>query len=531
MINTWKPKKSSPRQPLSRPLGRLYAMVFKDPSAPNFWTSSAARDLDEYGIAPSSVFSSTSARGMPWEASKLARPDPAPHDYNTSGYRAMATPRNPHSKASAAFASGSDRFIKTKTPSYTSRDDTDITSNRSVASLHDGVRRSASFASRSERLKKVQSRSPGPGTHNVMASDPRSLSSKSSARISGPSSGLASTSARRLPFEAGGAYGGASRDYVPAAAKYDPAPSEDYRGRGSGPGALKSGVAKKGAAALGYTSPRFGTGHYNQVKTSREVPGPGSYQVMASDRRSLGSAYSTSGRKLPLSTEERRLPYETFSHDRSTPGADHYQPASSARGMGELAPQTLQVKSAAFASSSVRPALKATPASKSPGPGGYQPHDGKATADISTGGYHRPIRRSTSFGSTSTRFKTVGDRQWTPGPGSYAQSDELASPRGYGQKRISASFASTSARTQLPRNREAEGMPGPGGYEHTHPTSDLSRNRLRRSASFSSTSERLKMRKEKVEVPPPGAYDPLLASRGRAIAGATQRYSMHRVGG
>ena len=70
-------------------------------------------------------------------------------------------------------------------------------------------------------------------------------------------------------------------------------------------------------------------------------------------------------------------------------------------------------------------------------------------------------------------------------------------------------------------------VPGPGGYDHTNPVSDYARP-LRRSASFSSTSERLKAQRS--TAPPPGAYNPQMSSRGRALSGATQRYSIRRVG-
>ena len=311
---------------------------------------------------------------------------------------------------------------------------------------------------------------------------------------------------------------------TPPPTRYSPLPAEEYRGRGVGPTGAKSGVAHQGAAALGYTSPRFASGHYSHSYANAN-PGPGAYNAGEADRRTLGSAASTSGRRLPLSTEERRLQFDI----RATPAADHYSPQASARGVGQLPPSALHTPSAAFASASKRLNAERT---LSPGPGSYYPTDGKATASAleAASSEHRPrvLRRSASFGSSSSRFKQSITA--APGPGAYERSDDLASPRRRSHAAsISASFASTSARTQLPTNPSAAIVPGPGGYDHSNPLADYARP-LRRSASFSSASERLKtVTRDKRANPPPGAYNPRMSSRGRACAGATQRYSIKRI--
>ena len=92
----------------------------------------------------------------------------------------------------------------------------------------------------------------------------------------------------------------------------------------------------------------------------------------------------------------------------------------------------------------------------------------------------------------------------------------------------SAAFASTSARTQLPANRSAAIVPGPGGYEHSNPVADYARP-LRRSASFASTTARfVGVPKGAAATPAPGSYQPQKAAGGGALAGATQRYSIKR---
>ena len=77
------------------------------------WQSTTSVFDDEFGIAPSSVFSSTSARSMPWETKK-ARDDPGPLAYNLSGRKSVSNELHRHSAKSAAFASTSDRFAKTR---------------------------------------------------------------------------------------------------------------------------------------------------------------------------------------------------------------------------------------------------------------------------------------------------------------------------------------------------------------------------------------------------------------------------------
>lgn len=270
--------------------------------------------------------------------------------------------------------------------------------------------------------------------------------------------------------------------------------------------------------------------------------------MAAADPRTMTSAFSSSGRRLPLSTSERKV----FDMAERAPGAGHYDPAGSMRGMGQIAGRHDEfVPSASFRSGSSRLKSHQT---LSPGPGGYTPVDGLATASrVST---HRPIRRSASFGSSSQRFR--GQRNDTPGPGAYheepsyrrgqayrsgsvddsvilrstAEGSILRSPRravgtNSAHLNVSASFASGSERTQLPNNRTARGVPGPGTHAHSNPIADYARP-LRRSASFSSGSSRLKgPPKSATSTPPPGAYDPLPSSRGRACATASSRYSMY----
>ena len=446
---------------------------------------------------------------MPWQegASKVAaRVHPAPNAYDTSQYSSIASTRSPHSAKSAAFASTSDRFAKVKPAagdggSYT---------GGSLGMARD--RPSAAFASTSKRLPSRATPSPGPVYNpreaQTAVKDPGHLSH-----------GLASTSARRLPFDTGSRASGGV-----AATRYSPstATSVSARGRADGfDGDTKSGVPSKGAAALGFTSPRFTIGHYNHAR--RDGPGPGTYEASQGDPRTLGSAASTSARRLPASTEERTLVWEKGYR---TPGADAYSPRASKLGVGDLGANA-HIPSAAFSSSSQRLRPHAT---LSPGPGAYAPEDGLATASgiasAATGA--RTVRRSASFGSSSTRFRPPKSN--SPGPGAYVDDHRtLASPRQ--TTRVSASFASGSERTQLPLNhKDAAKVPAPGAHGgHDPPTSGSARV-IRRSASFASTSTRLKgPSRAQRDTPPPGAYDPALASRGRALASATQKYSIHRL--
>ena len=473
-------------------------------AAPSFCTSA---EVDEYGVAPSSVFSSGLARTMPWEAKKAVN-DPGPSRYDISNHRSIGSGCCRHSTQSAAFASSSNRFPKPRPAAG----DADASSPLDQGMHADqGMhvttpqRLSASFASSSRRQRTPSSQTPGPRYFPRHASQVGEFTNSARTAIS---AGLASTLERRLPFEVGGMH--SSDLQTPGPARYSPRPAEDFRGRGKGPGQPRSGVPHKGAASLRYTSPRFSNGHYH------EVPGPGAYDAGASDRRTLASAYSTA-HKLPNSTEERRLQFDI----RTTPAADAYSPRASARGVGELALAALHTPSAAFASSSERLRTQCT---ASPGPGSYQPVDGKATASaVAVLPAPRGIRRSASFGSTSRRFR---ERCSTvPGPGAYASRDVLASPRRAAQQ-VSASFASTSERIQLPANPMHALVPGPGGYEHSNPVADYTRP-LRRSASFASSSERL--RAPRHANPPPGAYNPKKSSRGRALSSATQRYSITRL--
>ena len=286
-------------------------------------------------------------------------------------------------------------------------------------------------------MRSHSTQSPGPQYYPRHQSD---IGASTNSARTAVSSGLASTLARRLPFDTG-------NSSSPGPSKYSPRSSAEFRGRGAGPTKPKSGVPTKGAAALGYTSPRFSNGHYNHAR--QHVPGPGAYNAGAADHRTLGSAHSASGRATPTfgaSTEARKV--EDFYGIRPTPGAAAYSPRSSARGISDMPPERRHTPSAAFSSGSKRLAAQQT---LSPGPGGYTPYDGKATASIVVKGAARPVRRSASFGSSSSRFKQPWVARDTPGPGAYHQ--DLASPRdGYarlsGAANISASFASGSARTR-----------------------------------------------------------------------------------
>lgn len=433
---------------------------------------------------------------MPWEIKKHTE-QPAPSAYDVSSHRSMGSQCSQHSARSAAFASSSDRFPKPRPAAGDAGESSPFHHRQAMARTHDGLRRSASFSSGSRRLKPSHSQSPGPNQYY-----PRPASQvceySNSAKVA-VSAGLASTLARKLPFEHGGGRG--TDLSTPGPARYTPHSAAEYRGRGHGPTTAKSGVATKGGAALGYTSPRFTNGHYNHARNDK--PGPGAYDAGTYDRRTLGSAYNVSG-AVPRSTEERRLQFDI----RPTPGAAAYSPRASARGVGEMHPQAASTPSAAFASASRRLAVERA---RSPGPGAYEAEGVPA----------RTLRRSASFGSQSKRFKHT--TTIAPGPGRYNH-DALASPRRQGQ--ISASFASTSERIQLPTNPMHAIVPGPGGYDHPNPVADYARP-LRRSASFSSGSERL--RTPRRDTPPPGAYNPQMSSRGRACAGATQRYSITRI--
>ena len=461
---------------------------------------------------------------------------PAPGAYHVSDHQAIARVQSPHTVNSAAFASSSGRFPKTRV----ANGDSYLGPNygHSVSSEtrngNNGLQRSASFASSSKRLKEHKTAAPGPGAYT-----PKATSAYSPHYASGPSAAYASGSARNLPYER-------PSSAAPPPTFYNPSPSERFRGRGAGPNSdAKSGVPGKAAASMRLTSPRFADGHYSRPKN--DLPGPGTYHAEAFDPRSLSSA--TAGRRLPLSTSERKV----FDMADRAPGAGHYNPAGSMRGMGQIAGRSDEfVPSAAFRSGSSR--LKAQQ-TLSPGPGGYTPSDGLATASRASA--HQPIRRSASFGSSSQRFRNRPND--APGPGAYhqappyrrghasyrsgsvddsmimrstAEGSILRSPRravgtNSAHLNVSASFASGSERTQLPANRTAREVPGPGTYPNANPIADYARP-LRRSASFSSSSSRLKgPPKSATSTPPPGAYDPLPSSRGRVAVSASSRYSMY----
>lgn len=266
---------------------------------------------------------------------------------------------------------------------------------------------------------------------------------------------------------------------------------------------------------MGYTSPRFAAGHYSTPRSA--TPGPGAYAAAESDSRTLSHAatsgtaqYGTAGHSA-RTTGERRLEFGT----RDTPGPGAY---SSARGMGEQLGSRGHATpgSAAFASRSSRMQAKQT---LSQGPLAYADahyrRGAMPTANAAAvASAHRPtqrqsLRRSASFESASSRFKTPA--ALSPGPGAYysceASGMAMSSPRR--SHPTSAVFSSTSARTQLPKNPMSEVTPGAGAYEHAQPIEDYRRSReIRRSASFESTSRRNLggVSRAAAATPPPGAY-------------------------
>ena len=472
-------------------------------------------------------------RALPWDPGGgrgvPSASQPAPGAYDVSGYRAMATLKSPHSAKSAAFASSAGRFPKTRaagSEAYLDPSDDNSMTRSGGGTI---LQRSASFASTSRRLKEQKTISPGPGAYTpttASAYTPRSIANM-------PSASYASGSSRSLPYER-------TVSAAPPPTCYQPSPAEEYRGRGHGPGlGFKADVSSKSAASMRLTSPRFADGHYSRYKN--ELPGPGAYNALEADPRTLASAYSTTGKRLPATTSERRV----FEGDSCTPGAGTYEPYGPAAGgcSGAFVP------SASFRSTSSRLKPHKT---ISPGPGNYEPNDGLATA--SQAGNRPTIRRSASFGSTSQRFRSKPTD--VPGPtrtmpykkGLYASGSvddsaisprfrraprrapqPLAAPRRWHQLRPSQRLCQLRLveRTQLPNNRSAREVPGPGSYPSPNPIADYARP-VRRSASFASTSERLRRPpKAATSTPPPGAYDPQLVSKGRAHTGASVRYSMH----
>lgn len=455
--------------------------------------------LTEGGLAPSSIFASTSSRDLPWATLQTKRatdPGPSNHADGALRHKAMSTLKG-SSRNTAAFASAAHRFAQTKHASGGMSAEDPSTMGRWA-----GVRPHAAFASRTPKHHSRSTANPGPGAYRPEAADTDASRSRSSAA-------LASTSERRLPFESGGGRGTDLETPPPTA--YSPRSGADFRGRD----ADQRRAPKNASAAMGFTSPRFTRGHCSHAHSG--TPGPGSYSVAESDWRTMGS--STSGKPqhgVPISTEEGRLRFDI----RPTPGAGAYTPRSSARGMGDVTGRhDEKVPNAAFCSSSRRLASRYT---ASPGPGAYE-----------TGSQPpRTIRRSASFGSSSSRF--TNNKMPTPGPGAYGHTSQTMSAS-MQAARAQAAFSSSSARTQLPTNTHSGTgeVPGPGAHEHTNPVSDFARP-LRRSASFSSASSRLSNTprgKAMAFTPGPGAYTPLLSTTGQACAAATQRYSIKRVGG
>ena len=418
------------------------------------------RLVDDY--AASAVFASSSSRELPWQAhhqKTLAQPSPAAHGDGPLQYRSMASPRAPHSKSSAAFASGSARFTKVRRAADATPVVAEVPFNAGamVSTISQaypepsggwaGGRPSAAFASSSKRMHTPYKGAPGPGAYSP--TDPRATVS-AGALASGRCATFTSTSARRLPFESGGGRG--TDLQAPAPTRYETDRAADFRGRGSDMRRAPS----QGAAAMGYTSPRFAAGHCR-------TPGPGAYAVAESDRRTLGSGAASGSARygvgMPPSTAERRLEFDI----RQTPGPGAYQ---SRRGLGEGG---RAASTAAFASRSARMHSKET---ASPGPLQYaDAHYQRGAIKYAAGSAQsaRPrLRRSASFESATERFR----RQQTcsPGPGAYGSASGIGSPRR--NQAISAVFASTSARTDLPRNPMSAITPGAGAYEHSQPSAE-----------------------------------------------------------
>lgn len=200
--------------------------------------------LDEYDfVAPSAVFASSSLRALPWNdgpvtRQRQAQPSPASHGDGPLSYRSMASPRAPHSKSTAAFASGSSRFTKVRkaseaTPVVSQAPfDSDAmgehTTLQAYAELRGGWhggRPSAAFVSSAKRLTTPQTISPGPGAY--MKADMKA-SASAGELASGRCAAFASASLRRLPFESGGGRG--TDLQVPAPSAYTPAQLEPRLG-------------------------------------------------------------------------------------------------------------------------------------------------------------------------------------------------------------------------------------------------------------------------------------------------------------
>jgi len=456
------------------------------------------------GDAPvrSAVFaSSSSSRKLPWNAfyvhGDVPVPSPATYADGPLHFRSISSPRAPSSKSSAAFASSVDRFAKPRKAA-------DFTP---VGGFHGGHagRPSAAFVSTSARMSPRGMPTPGPGAYTP--TDP-TASRSAGAITSGKCASFHSSSSRRLPF--GTDLG------TPGPTAYQNSSAADFRGtRGD-----VSRAPAKGASAMGFTSPRFGSGHYGSPRHS--TPGPGAYGGKGMERLSMASA--TSG-MLP-SSAERRLPLTDIRV--FTPGPGGYK--EQRPGIGDSGVR----RSASFADRSRRMAPKST---LSHGPHAYADahyqRGAFAVANALKIGTPRPLRRSASFSSGSTRFKSQGLH--VPGPGAYEGKDGMGSPRRSSLAR--SSFASTSARTQLPFQLQgATATPGVGQYEHAQPIRDAITSRtgprgLRRSASFESRAVRNLggVTKAAAATPGPGYYSPRAEGGGRAAASATQRYSLNRM--
>ena len=485
--------------------------------APTRVMSMAGSQVGDVPVRSAVFASSSSSRKLPWNAfyahGDVPVPSSATYADGPLHFRSISSPRAPSSKSSAAFASSVDRFAKPrKAAEFTPVVDAAVyDAGALVSSVSQAGRPSASFVSTSARMSPRGMPTPGPGAYTP--TDP-TASRSAGAIASGKCASFHSSSSRRLPFEPGGWRG--TDLGTPGPTAYQNSSAADFRGtRGD-----VSRAPAKGASAMGFTSPRFGSGHYGSPRHS--TPGPGAYGGGAMDRLSMASA--TSG-MLP-SSAERRLPLTDIRV--FTPGPGNYR--EQRPGIGDSGVR----RSASFADRSRRMAPKST---LSQGPHAYADahyqRGAFAVANVLKTGTPRPLRRSASFSSGSTRFKSQGLH--VPGPGAYEGKDGMGSPRRSSLAR--SSFASTSARTQLPFQLQgATATPGAGQYEHAQPirdaiTSQTGPRGLRRSASFESRAVRNLggVTKAAAASPGPGYYSPRAEGGGRAAASATQRYSLNRM--
>jgi len=438
----------------------------------------------EYGshqMSQSSSFASRTTRELPWSSRDCDREQPGPGAYTPR----VSSPRRPVAH-SAAFASGSDRFAAEKSWHRDAGTASESVScmdggRRSSRSERPGLRSSAVFASATARFEADPDISPELGQFDFAARVELRRTTPGRSSHGNPASSMTSTSDRRLPFEqvASG----------PSPASYSPRSSADLKPCRS--------------SRLDLTSPRFRS---EGVST----PGPGSYCPVQTGRIGAG------GRGLACATSERVLqftPGESRIEIADTPGAGSYDPQPSSRSARELSRSAALGRcSAAFASRSQRFASP-RPEAATPGPGAY---GGRRAA---------PLRRATSFGSSSRRFQDASrDR---PGPADYHPSADyhhgtpLRASHGVESMHGSSAFASTTPRIELPSDVAAQtamSQPGPGAHNTPQPLRNSTvKGHGVRSAAFASTSARF--RDESPRTPAPGAYSPAHKFT------ATQRYS------